>query len=247
MSPSSRPGASWGCTWSPTVAPAPTVRTSATRHSTTFRPSPRSAKAARWGTSSSPLPRSTPCWEAWTGDAHRRQHELRRGALTEHRGLPGRRPGSPAGRRRANPHDHDQNLRSAGYEQSEPGLRPSDASPPSPLVAIDAASTSHPSRLMRLWPVASCSRIWSRPRGVCSLLPWRTSSTRPHSWSSCVGYTSTGPLPVARADPWLAAANHVRLIIRRAYGSHSPKAVLALVMLSCGPIELHLPHERAPG
>jgi hypothetical protein len=34
--------------------------------------------------------------------------------------------------------------------KSEPGLRPSDASPPSPLVAIDAASTSHPSRLMRL-------------------------------------------------------------------------------------------------
>jgi transposase len=41
--------------------------------------------------------------------------------------------------------------------------------------------------------------------------------------------------------------NHVRLIIRRAYGFHSPKAALALVMLSCGPIELHLPHQRAPG
>jgi transposase len=41
--------------------------------------------------------------------------------------------------------------------------------------------------------------------------------------------------------------NHVRLITRRAYGFHSPKAALALVMLSCGPIELHLPHDRAPG
>ena len=41
--------------------------------------------------------------------------------------------------------------------------------------------------------------------------------------------------------------NHVRLIIRRAYGFHSPTAALALVMLSCGPIELHLPHERPPG
>ena len=41
--------------------------------------------------------------------------------------------------------------------------------------------------------------------------------------------------------------NHVRLITRRAYGFHSPKAALALVMLSCGPIQLHLPHERAPG
>jgi transposase len=41
--------------------------------------------------------------------------------------------------------------------------------------------------------------------------------------------------------------NHVRLITRRAYGFHSPKAALALVMLSCGPIQMHLPHERAPG
>jgi transposase len=40
--------------------------------------------------------------------------------------------------------------------------------------------------------------------------------------------------------------NHVRLITRRAYGFHSPKAALALVMLSCGPIELHLPHEKSP-
>jgi transposase len=40
--------------------------------------------------------------------------------------------------------------------------------------------------------------------------------------------------------------NHVRLITRRAYGFHSAKAALALIMLSCGPIELHLPHERSP-
>ena len=39
--------------------------------------------------------------------------------------------------------------------------------------------------------------------------------------------------------------NHVRLIIRRAYGFHSPQAALALVMLSCGPIHLKLPHETA--
>ena len=38
--------------------------------------------------------------------------------------------------------------------------------------------------------------------------------------------------------------NHVCLIIRRAYGFHSPQAALALVMLTCGPIELRLPHER---
>lgn len=41
--------------------------------------------------------------------------------------------------------------------------------------------------------------------------------------------------------------NHVRLITRRAYGFHSATAALALIMLSCGPIELLLPHERAPG
>ncbi len=37
----------------------------------------------------------------------------------------------------------------------------------------------------------------------------------------------------------------VRLIIRRAYGFHSAEAALALVMLSCGPVELYLPHQRA--
>lgn len=37
--------------------------------------------------------------------------------------------------------------------------------------------------------------------------------------------------------------NHVRLITRRAYGFHSAQAALALVMLSCGPITLRLPHE----
>lgn len=38
--------------------------------------------------------------------------------------------------------------------------------------------------------------------------------------------------------------NRVRLIVRRAFGFHSARAALALVMLSCGPIELCLPHER---
>ena len=40
--------------------------------------------------------------------------------------------------------------------------------------------------------------------------------------------------------------NHVRLIINRAYGFHSADAALALVLLSCGPITLLLPHERSP-
>ena len=39
--------------------------------------------------------------------------------------------------------------------------------------------------------------------------------------------------------------NRVRLLIRRAYGFHTPEAALALVMLNCGPIKLEPPHERA--
>jgi transposase len=40
-----------------------------------------------------------------------------------------------------------------------------------------------------------------------------------------------------------ALNNKARLITRRAYGFHSAKAALALIMLTCGPITLHLPHE----
>jgi transposase len=40
-----------------------------------------------------------------------------------------------------------------------------------------------------------------------------------------------------------ALNNRVRLIIRRAYGFHSAQAALALVMLTCGPITLRLPHQ----
>jgi transposase len=40
-----------------------------------------------------------------------------------------------------------------------------------------------------------------------------------------------------------ALNNKVRLITRRAYGFHSANAALALVLLTCGPITLKLPHE----
>jgi transposase len=40
-----------------------------------------------------------------------------------------------------------------------------------------------------------------------------------------------------------ALNNKVRLITRRAYGFHTAKAALALVMLTCGPISLQPPHE----
>lgn len=38
--------------------------------------------------------------------------------------------------------------------------------------------------------------------------------------------------------------NRVRLIVRRAFGCHSAQAAVALVMLTCGPIDHVLPHER---
>jgi transposase len=41
-----------------------------------------------------------------------------------------------------------------------------------------------------------------------------------------------------------ALNNKVRLIVRRAYGFHTADAALALVMLTCGPITLRLPHQR---
>jgi hypothetical protein len=37
----------------------------------------------------------------------------------------------------------------------------------------------------------------------------------------------------------------VRLIVNRAYGFHSAKAALAFIMLTLGPIEHVLPHERS--
>ena len=40
-----------------------------------------------------------------------------------------------------------------------------------------------------------------------------------------------------------ALNNKVRLITRRAYGFHSAQAALALIMLTCGTVTLHLPHE----
>ena len=42
----------------------------------------------------------------------------------------------------------------------------------------------------------------------------------------------------ARAE---ALNNKVKLIVRRAYGFHSARA--ALIHLTCGPVELTLPHE----
>jgi hypothetical protein len=40
-----------------------------------------------------------------------------------------------------------------------------------------------------------------------------------------------------------APNNKVRLITRRAYGFHTAKAALALIMLTCGPITIQPPHQ----
>jgi transposase len=45
----------------------------------------------------------------------------------------------------------------------------------------------------------------------------------------------------ARAE---ALNNKVKLIVRRAYGSHSARAALALVHLTYGPVTLTLPHKQ---
>jgi transposase len=45
----------------------------------------------------------------------------------------------------------------------------------------------------------------------------------------------------ARAE---ALNNKAKLIMRRAYGFHSARAALALILLACGPVTLTLPHDR---
>ena len=44
-----------------------------------------------------------------------------------------------------------------------------------------------------------------------------------------------------------ALNRRVRLIVDRAYGFHSANVVLGLIMLTLGPIEHVLPHERRRG
>jgi len=48
----------------------------------------------------------------------------------------------------------------------------------------------------------------------------------------------------ARAE---ALNNKAKLIVRRAYGFHSSRAALALILLACGPVTLTLPHDRFAG
>jgi transposase len=44
----------------------------------------------------------------------------------------------------------------------------------------------------------------------------------------------------------MAGNRKVRSITSRAYAFHTAKAVAAMIMLCCGPVELHLPHDHWP-
>lgn len=107
------------------------------------------------------------------------------------------------------------------------GLKEEPSAPSSP-------ATSTPPRPPPCWTSGA-----SRPPDPAS----RPSSRRPRPSAS----TARAILAAIRLGINNARAeglnNHVRLITRRAYGFHSPAAALALVMLSCGPITLRLPHE----
>ena len=75
-------------------------------------------------------------------------------------------------------------------------------------------------------------------KAVICIDPFHGRQARPPTpWTPCAGRPATScahcptrPRPRSSRD-----------------GFHSAKAALALVMLSCGPIELLLPHERSPG
>lgn len=83
---------------------------------------------------------------------------------------------------------------------------------------------------------------WSSQASRCRLAPFVTVAKTIRKFRDGILAAIRLKINNARAE---GLNNHVRLIIRRAYGFHSPKAALALVMLSCGPIDLVLPHERA--
>ena len=78
----------------------------------------------------------------------------------------------------------------------------------------------------RAWRAADWRHSSASARRSASTAP---ASSPPSAWASTKGRTE-------------ALNNKVRLIVRRAYGFHSA-AALALVMLTCGPITLRLPHQ----
>ncbi len=170
-----------------------------------------------------------------------------------------RRPGSGPARHLAADAPHRPGRRP--QVQGRPLVPAQTTQEPHRRAISDAAPAPPPRRgpLARLHPHRGLPRdLRRRPRTP----PGRT----PHRWCSTASRSRLAPfVKVAKTirnfrDGILAALrlkinngraeglnNHVRLITRRAYGFHSAKAALALIMLSCGPIELQLPHERSPG
>ena len=140
-----------------------------------------------------------------------------------------------------------------------------------PLVAAQSARQAHRQAGRSRWPAsrppaARCGApTRSRKPPAASSRPASPSTT---SRSSSTGCSSR--LARSRLEPFIrlgktirkhragilaavrlginqgrteALNNKVRLIVRRAYGFHTAQAALALVMLTCGPITLRLPHQ----
>ena len=87
-----------------------------------------------------------------------------------------------------------------------------------------------------------------RVQELAPALVARASRLRAVSMDMTGGYAKSvrqhAPQATVCIDAYHEALNHkVRLITRRAYGFHSAKGALALIMLTRGPITLHLPRE----
>lgn len=91
------------------------------------------------------------------------------------------------------------------------------------------------------WRYCQCPHSSARISEVlCTVVSWLGRTIRKHR----DGILAARRLKLcnARAE---ALNNKVKLIVRRAYGFHSAQAALALVHLTCSPVTLTLPHERA--
>ena len=116
-----------------------------------------------------------------------------------------------------------------------------------PAVAACGAATPSRRRFARSSPVIWTKTPWPRcstggaPKPPARLAPFVKVAKTIRTFRE--GILAAINLGINNARPE-GLNSHVRLITRRAYGFHSAEAALSLVMLSCGPIQLRLPHER---
>lgn len=99
-------------------------------------------------------------------------------------------------------------------------------------------------------PSSPTTSMSSRPLPHWTAGAPKVTRSRLPAFVKTISSTATASWPRVRLGINNARAeglnNHLRLIIRRAYGFHSARAALALVILSCGPLRLRLPHEPRP-